>query len=56
VSAAVVVAAVPVAIASLVPRTRNNRYIILRTGKSCERAIAEALVIEEIIDLQKLTK
>jgi len=31
----------------------NNRYPILRTGKSCERAIAEALIVEENIGLQK---
>jgi hypothetical protein len=29
------------------------RYLIFGIGKSCERAIAEALIVEEIIGLQK---
>ena len=30
------------------PERGNCRYLILGTGKSCERAIAEALIVDEI--------
>jgi hypothetical protein len=34
-------------------KRENRRYLILGTGKSCERAIAKAVIVEESIGQQK---
>jgi hypothetical protein len=51
-----VLAPVMASIARVLFQTREQAYLILGTGKSCERAIAEAVIVEEIIGQQKQTK